>query len=176
MPSANDRTGDRSARGAQRRASVWRNPRTRRAILAVNLTPMIDVVFLLLIYFLMSAEFRRNESALTMQLPRAAEAAPPADPFSLPTRPVRLTVVTRGGGPDDAFIQPDAPALGEQLPLAQLESAIRSATVFPPDQRFIVVAGPGEMWEHTVRAIDALRAAGYDRITLAQPGANTESP
>ncbi len=37
-----------------------------------NMTPMIDVTFLLLIFFLVSSQMARNESKVNLNLPRAA--------------------------------------------------------------------------------------------------------
>ncbi len=47
----------------------------RQAELAINITPLIDVVFLLLIFFMVSASFDR-ESWMTVNLPRANAQAP----------------------------------------------------------------------------------------------------
>ena len=44
----------------------------------VDLTPMIDIVFLLLIYFMVTATLIRQEASLNIQLP-ALSIAPPAD-------------------------------------------------------------------------------------------------
>ncbi len=46
--------------------------RQQREELELNLTPLIDVVFLLLIFFMVSTTFQK-ESAISLQLPRAAE-------------------------------------------------------------------------------------------------------
>ena len=47
----------------------------------VDLTPMIDIVFLLLIYFMVTATLIRQEASLNIQLP-ALSIAPPVDtPF-----------------------------------------------------------------------------------------------
>ena len=48
--------------------------RQHRDELAINLTPLIDVVFLLLIFFMVSTTFTR-ETQLTIDLPEAAGAA-----------------------------------------------------------------------------------------------------
>jgi len=41
----------------------------RREQLTPDITPLIDIVFLLLIFFLVSTAFKKNESALPLQLP-----------------------------------------------------------------------------------------------------------
>ena len=40
-----------------------------------NITPMIDVVFLLVIFFLFTAHFAQNEQVEAVELPRASEVA-----------------------------------------------------------------------------------------------------
>ncbi|RTR06034.1 ExbD/TolR family protein [Halomonas nitroreducens] len=57
-----------------------RVPRTRREPVEVNLTPLIDVVFLLLIFFMVSTTFETRQ-ALELELPKsetgvAAEVSP----------------------------------------------------------------------------------------------------
>jgi biopolymer transport protein ExbD len=47
--------------------------RQRRESLAPDLTPLIDVVFLLLIFFLVTSVFKKDELALLLKLPQAAQ-------------------------------------------------------------------------------------------------------
>ena len=48
-----------------------------RALGSLNLTPLIDVVFLLLIFFLVATEFAQEEArSIPVKLPEAAEARP----------------------------------------------------------------------------------------------------
>ncbi len=44
----------------------------RREILTPDLTPLIDVVFILLIFFIVSSVFKKNELALVLNLPSSA--------------------------------------------------------------------------------------------------------
>ena len=46
------------------------------ALSAVSITPLIDVVFLLLIFFLVASRFAEEDRELEMDLPTAAEAKP----------------------------------------------------------------------------------------------------
>ena len=48
------------------------------AISSLSITPLIDVVFLLLIFFMVSTTFQK-ESEISLQLPRASEAASPSE-------------------------------------------------------------------------------------------------
>jgi len=47
--------------------------RQAREELELNLTPLIDVVFLLLIFFMVSTTFQK-ESEISLQLPRASDS------------------------------------------------------------------------------------------------------
>ncbi|HLW55989.1 MAG TPA: biopolymer transporter ExbD [Bacteriovoracaceae bacterium] len=47
--------------------------RRKRDQLAMDLTPLIDVVFLLLIFFLVTSVFKKEEVALLLQLPKTEE-------------------------------------------------------------------------------------------------------
>jgi biopolymer transport protein ExbD len=47
--------------------------RHRREPLTADLTPLIDVVFLLLIFFLVTSVFKKDELALLLKLPQAAQ-------------------------------------------------------------------------------------------------------
>lgn len=47
--------------------------RQRRESLAMDLTPLIDMVFLLLVFFLVTSTFKKDELALLLKLPKAEE-------------------------------------------------------------------------------------------------------
>lgn len=48
----------------------------RRGAVGANMTPMIDVVFLLIIFFLVSSHLARQETRLPLDLPEAATSGP----------------------------------------------------------------------------------------------------
>lgn len=57
-----------------------RAPQTRtRAGVGFNMTPMIDVVFLLIIFFLVSSHLAQQETQLELDLPDAASGERPLD-------------------------------------------------------------------------------------------------
>ena len=47
--------------------------RQRRESLSMDLTPLIDMVFLLLVFFLVTSTFKKDELALLLRLPKAEE-------------------------------------------------------------------------------------------------------
>lgn len=129
----------------------------------VNLAPMIDVVFLLLVYFLLTSQFRPPERALALDVPAEGTEAP--DPFALPATPV--TVRVRSIGPElrDASIAVEHAAFaGASFNPTDLMTAL-IADHFGPDQEFRVIADDAR-WEHTVLIVSELREAGFHRVTL----------
>jgi biopolymer transport protein ExbD len=125
---------------------------------------MIDVVFLLLAYFLLAAEFREPEGAV------AASAAPEPErhsaAFELPTRPVRIAVSSFGPGRADYALSTEAPELAHARTAAALRRAASAARgpVFAADQPFIIQADPEALWEHALAAAAAIDAAGYTSV------------
>lgn len=57
-----------------------RVPTTEDEAEGMNLTPMIDVLFLLLIFFIVATQFAEDEKELETQLAEVAEAQPLASP------------------------------------------------------------------------------------------------
>jgi biopolymer transport protein ExbD len=49
--------------------------RSRRESLTMDLTPLIDIVFLLLIFFLVTSTFKKDELALLLKLPKTEQGA-----------------------------------------------------------------------------------------------------
>lgn len=71
-----------------------------RPFTGANMTPMIDVVFLLIIFFLVSSHLARQESRLPVELPSASTHDPlNVDPVSLTITVDRDRQVLVGGKP-----------------------------------------------------------------------------
>lgn len=49
--------------------------RKKREQLAMDLTPLIDMVFLLLVFFLVTSVFKKDELALLLRLPKSEQGA-----------------------------------------------------------------------------------------------------
>jgi biopolymer transport protein ExbD len=49
--------------------------RNRRESLSMDLTPLIDMVFLLLVFFLVTSTFKKDELALLLKLPQTEKGA-----------------------------------------------------------------------------------------------------
>lgn len=166
--SARREKGRREARREQRRGAL--------PALTLNLTAMIDVVFMLLIFFILTVDFRPREDALAMDSPEretasAVSVAPSAGSFTLPPRPVVVGVRSNGDGPNDYVLWTDEPALGPVMHAPDLERGARAARghSLPDSQAFTLRAEPDARWEHALAALNALQRAGFTNIALAKP-------
>ena len=153
-------------------------PRTPRRSLPsmaagqLRLTSMIDVVFLLLIYFVVSASFAIDEGLLTTRIPHIdphAEAAPPLIPLN-----IRLS----SAGAADVSLRIDGrpEAIGSFTELTavlrslQRDPAAGNHGVYPP-QNPLIIRGEGRVrWTHIANAQNAAVAAGFTNVQFAKPG------
>lgn len=134
-----------------------------------NMTPMVDVVMVILIFFMASASFAGAEWFLKTAIPR--EAAPPSqtpksesgDPFRLPPARFELTLRRGEGGRTVASGQGIEPVeiAGLQARLADLA---RGAT--PEDLILVIRSGGDVPYGDVIRAHDAAAAAGFSKVGL----------
>lgn len=120
-------------------------PRVRRR--RPSLTPMIDVVFLLLVFFLVAARFA-PEGAVSLARPGA-----PA-PWQGPPRLVEVR-------PEVLLLNGRAVAPGA---LAAAVAALMPA----PGAPVVLRPGGGASVQDLVAAVEILRGAGIDRLVLAE--------
>lgn len=120
----------------------------------LDLTPMVDVVFLLVIFFMVSTTFITMESGLPVDLPDARTSE--AEPSQLPT-----VTITK----DERIYFGGAAISEEQLPAAvQQELAASGFTT--------VVLRADQSVPHglAVRVMDLIKQAGAKRIAIATGG------
>lgn len=149
-----------------------RRKRARRSALpmmGLNVAPMIDVVFLLLMYFMLITEFRPPEGAMPLNIARPG-ASHAADPFALPEAPITISVESLGDGRAQARWSADSPLLGSGTGFDSLTAAARAhlGGALAPSQRFDIRPGEGCRWEHAVATVNALRLARYEQVRLRQ--------
>lgn len=163
---------------AEAPAPARRRRRHTPAPIHLNVTAMIDVVFLLMTYFLLLASFRPPEQAIRAEAPKRLEsgalaAMTPAspDPFDLPSVPITVTIRSAGEGPEACAVAADSPALASLANLEELftKAAAAKGPLLPPAQAFVIRPEAGARWEHALAALNALRRAGYDQVTFANP-------
>ena len=118
----------------------------------VNLTPMIDVVFLLIIFFMVSTSFIELEKELEIDLPEAASGETRATP-----RPEIVVNVQEDGG-----IALDGEEVGIEALTYRLERAVEE----DPEQP-VTIRGDREVaYDNVVRVIDACRIAKVRNLAV----------
>lgn len=147
-----------------------------RARLTLNLTAMIDVVFLLLIYFMVATNFRVGEEVYRLDLPRNLQSQAERDPFQLDEQPLRIQVLSTGPGRfqyrlgiDGPFAQP---ASFDELHHFLLDRQINPdhpSGLFLPDHPIIIEPARTAVWDHAVGAFNAAARARYTNIRFAEP-------
>jgi biopolymer transport protein ExbD len=133
-------------------AEVWRPARPRRrARAAIGLTPLIDVVFILLAFFMLASSFIDWR---TLRLDAAAPAG--------------------GGGLEGALligVSADGLRLGGRpAAAAQVSDRVAGLLQERPDLRILLRPEPGTPLQSTVDALDMLGTLGASGVTLVGPG------
>jgi|JYMV01.1.fsa_nt_gi biopolymer transport protein ExbD len=135
--------------------------RSSQEEVTINLTPLIDIVFLLLIFFMVSTTFSK-ESQLRIRLP---DASPDSE---IEQRPSRLVVaITKSG---DYSIRGPNESTGHHL-LSRERSVLAQAMAKGAqgtDELVVVIrADRNTPHEAVVRVMDVARKLGLVRITFA---------
>lgn len=142
----------------------------RRTRFALSITPMIDVVFLLLVYFLLTTGFVTQERLLRTE-PRAAERAAAADDaLRLETEPLVIALSRGEEGTSIALPEGLAPVRDARA----LEVVLRDALLSPESPRGMFAAdhpvrlapAPDVPWADVVGAFQAVTRAGYRSIAF----------
>jgi len=128
--------------------------RTRTDEPEVNLTPLIDVVFILLIFFMVSTTFQR-ESEIKIELPEAS-----SEPVE--ERKDSLEIVIDADG--HYFID-DQQVVNTEL--ETLKQAIQKSIGDQTDLPVVIRADRHTPYESVVRAMDATAKLGLVHMSLA---------
>jgi len=122
--------------------------RKRREALTPDITPLVDIVFLLLIFFLVSTVFKKEELALLLDLPAAGEAAQ-----TLERREIAIE------------LSEEAVALrGEKIDFATLDE--RLAGVEAKERPVVVRIDRKVRYERVVKLFDLLKKHGLENLAL----------
>ncbi len=120
----------------------------------VNITPLIDVVFLLLIFFMVSTTFDR-ESEIKITLPEASEEQVQVSPEA-----IRVAIDASGR----IFIN-DQPLVNSQL--FTVREAIRDSMQDLIDPPVIISADAKAHHQAVIKVMDAARQLGLVKMTFA---------
>ena len=125
----------------------------RRELPALNLTPLIDIVFLLLIFFMVTTSFSR-ETRLLVSLPEASGSAENA------TESIEVLVDTEGGYAIN----------GRRLVNAEVDSLVRGLELESGGDislLVVLVADAEVQHQSVVTAMEAIGRAGFASLSIA---------
>lgn len=119
----------------------------------LNLTPMIDIVFLLIIFFMVGTQFAQMERQYDIKLPTVSTAPP------LTSLPDELVINVRSNG--DILVRQQV------LTLDQLKMKLQAAKQNYADQ-MVVIRGEGHgEYQHVVNVLAICHEANISSISLA---------
>ena len=123
----------------------------------LNLTSLIDVVLLLLVFFMITTSFVR-ESKIGIRLPEASQTAPAA--VTDAAEPMVISVTAQGAYLVNGRLLIDARA-------ETLENAIRKLETEERDPRITISADAEATHQAVVTAMDVAGRLGYSEINIA---------
>ncbi len=118
----------------------------------LSLTSLIDVVFLLLIFFMLTTSFSHQRM---MEL-------------DVPTSQGKGKNAWQGGALIRVHQAGRIDFNGKPVPLAEIPTRARTLLDKRPDSRFIVRPDPGLSLQETVRVMDRLREGGAETVSLVR--------
>ena len=131
--------------------TILERRRGRRKGPEIGIAPLVDLVFLLLIFFLLSSTLEK-ERALPVQRPMASTAV------TLSRPPLAVTVTAAG----------TLHMKGRKVTLAGLEQELRAALSSVQDRRILVVTDEAARAGLVVRVMDVCRKAGGQVLLAAR--------
>jgi biopolymer transport protein ExbD len=132
--------------------------------------PMIDMSFLLLVFFMTTTRFAAPEGMLSSQMP-AYGAGGTGPVVALPLTPLVMRVAAAGANGSGVSILVDRfdAAPRELTVLPEFLATILNEPGFDADTPMIIVADDSVQWDHVVGAWNAALRAGWKNIAFAAP-------
>lgn len=122
----------------------------------VNLDPMIDCVFLLIIFFLVTIAFIKLEQDLSINLPIQSKELKVKEP---PVRPIVVNVRYLAGGKAYYHVE------NEHMSLPALTVNLSRARVRNRDQAVIIRGDRRVKWEHVAAVMGCCAQAGITKVS-----------
>lgn len=119
----------------------------------INLTSMLDVVMLLIIFFMLGTQFKEEERQTDIKLPSVV------DNSALTGQPDELVVNVSAAG--------QILFRGERKTNEELEAIMRAACAAFPNQAVIIRGDGSGIYQHVMDAMSACRRAGVRNLALA---------
>ena len=121
----------------------------------INITPMLDIVFIMLIFFIVTTSFTK-ETGVTIIKPMAEQA--------VELRSGTILIAVRSN--DDIWMA------GRQIELREVRQIVERAKAENPEGSVVVVADRGSRIGTLARVVDQVRLAGIQGVAISaeKPG------
>lgn len=121
----------------------------------INITPMLDVVFIMLVFFIVTTSFTK-ETGARLSKPEAAQAIA-----------LKHGIILIGVEPND-----DIWMARRQIELREVRSMVERAKAENPEGSVVIVADKGSRIGTVTQVMDQVRLAGVEGIALSaeRPG------
>ena len=140
--------------------------------IGLNLTSMIDMVFLLLVYFMVATEFKTSEESFPMDLPNRNHG----QQLMLDNEPIVVHVESVGSGDKDLRLRLEGP----WDPLTSVEGlthflrsnkagSFTGSELFTTIHPILIKPTSNTRWDHTIAVYNAAAMAEFTNITLDEP-------
>ena len=130
----------------------------REAVPSINVTPLIDILLVLLIIFMITQPLSRM--AMDVQVP------PPDTPQTNQTPPNQIVLELADNG--------SYAINGQPVPKDQLDTQIHAIYDQRPAKLLFIKAGPNRLYQDVVEAMDVARGAGVQIIGFTPQEANNQ--
>jgi biopolymer transport protein ExbD len=130
---------------------------------AMPIAPMIDVVFLMLIYFIVTSTLEKQEADISFQLPGVAEQSESLD---LPDEQI-IEINSEGQVTVNEYAY-DSPGVSKLVELTAMLTRFKQASEANKIEAIVTIA-PDDAVRHqiVVRVMDACSTAGIDAVNFA---------
>jgi len=142
--------------------------RQKRPSTSLRMTPMIDVIFLLLTFFVLTAKFRIPEQFLPIQLPRASakvESFNVVEPLVLNMSTTENGYSVEIGGISGVEIEENAPEEGLAVFAGRLAEIVKAQSRTASDP-LEIHCDNDVSWDAVVKVYNVLYAMGANDITF----------
>jgi len=134
----------------------FRPQKSRRSEPNLDLTPLIDVVFLLLIFFLVTATFAQQEQSLVpVDLPQGSSGEQASNNE-------QLTVYVEADGSYALHVDEDAPIVG--LTFDEVRDQLEALRASRPETPLFLRGDQDVRYGDVMRVFDSARAMGFERV------------
>ncbi len=118
----------------------------------LEMTPLIDMVFLLLVFFLVATTFHQTEREMQVALPQASFSGP----ISTALREIIINVDKEG----------EIIVSGRSIDVSELRSLVEQAVAVNPQQKVTVRGDRRTAYANIVRVLDICKGAGIEEPYL----------